>query len=170
MWGRAEDGGASAGLEQIIESRIGHKGVGFHGEVRSQTDRDPGELFSQVLPEDLVKFGMIPEFVDLAPEPGTLYTYAVRAVSAEGVESSAELRASARSGAVERVLLRRTFEQGTAGWSPSAPDDAEREAFDALDALLVEGDEPPAGFLDRTLAVTARRRAKSSRVEKVLGK
>jgi ATP-dependent Clp protease ATP-binding subunit ClpX len=65
-------GGAFAGLEQIIESRIGHKGVGFHGEVRSQSDRDPGELFAQVLPEDLVKFGMIPEFIGRLPMIGAV--------------------------------------------------------------------------------------------------
>jgi len=65
-------GGAFAGLEQIIESRIGHKGVGFHGTVRSQVDRDPGELFAQVLPEDLVKFGMIPEFIGRLPMIGAV--------------------------------------------------------------------------------------------------
>jgi ATP-dependent Clp protease ATP-binding subunit ClpX len=65
-------GGAFAGLEQIIEARIGHKGVGFHGTVRSQIDRDPGELFAQVLPEDLVKFGMIPEFIGRLPMIGAV--------------------------------------------------------------------------------------------------
>ena len=65
-------GGAFAGLEQIIEARIGHKGVGFHGTVRSQVDRDPGELFAQVLPEDLVKFGMIPEFIGRLPMIGAV--------------------------------------------------------------------------------------------------
>ncbi len=65
-------GGAFAGLEQIIESRIGHKGVGFHGIVRSAVDRDPGELFAQVLPEDLVKFGMIPEFIGRLPMIGAV--------------------------------------------------------------------------------------------------
>jgi ATP-dependent Clp protease ATP-binding subunit ClpX len=65
-------GGAFAGLEQIIESRIGHKGVGFHGTVRSQVDRDAGELFAQVLPEDLVKFGMIPEFIGRLPMIGAV--------------------------------------------------------------------------------------------------
>ena len=71
-------GGAFAGLEQIIESRIGHKGVGFHGTVRSKSQRDPGELFAQVLPEDLVKFGMIPEFIGRLPMIG-----AVRSLDAE---------------------------------------------------------------------------------------
>ena len=56
-------GGAFAGLEEIIERRVGEQGVGFHGTVRSRQERDPGELFAQVLPEDLVKFGMIPEFI-----------------------------------------------------------------------------------------------------------
>ena len=65
-------GGAFAGLEQIIESRIGHKGVGFHGTVRSAVDRDPGELFAKVLPEDLVKFGMIPEFIGRLPMIGAV--------------------------------------------------------------------------------------------------
>ncbi|MGH9134242.1 MAG: ATP-dependent Clp protease ATP-binding subunit ClpX, partial [Ilumatobacteraceae bacterium] len=65
-------GGAFAGLEPIIESRIGHKGVGFHGTVRSKTQRDPGELFAQVLPEDLVKFGMIPEFIGRLPMVGAV--------------------------------------------------------------------------------------------------
>ena len=65
-------GGAFAGLEQIIESRIGHKGVGFHGTVKSKSERDPGELFVQVLPEDLVKYGMIPEFIGRLPTMGAV--------------------------------------------------------------------------------------------------
>ncbi len=65
-------GGAFAGLEQIIESRVGHKGVGFHGTVRSKAERDAGELFAQVLPEDLVKFGMIPEFIGRLPMVGAV--------------------------------------------------------------------------------------------------
>ena len=65
-------GGAFAGLEQIIESRIGHKGVGFHGTVRSKADKDVGELFTKVLPEDLLKFGMIPEFIGRLPMIGAV--------------------------------------------------------------------------------------------------
>ena len=52
--------------------RIGHKGVGFHGTVRSTADKDPGELFAQVLPEDLLKFGMIPEFIGRLPMVGAV--------------------------------------------------------------------------------------------------
>ncbi|MFM2069972.1 MAG: ATP-dependent Clp protease ATP-binding subunit ClpX [Actinomycetota bacterium] len=65
-------GGAFAGLEQIIEHRIGHKGVGFHATVLSKADKDAGELFSKVLPEDLLKFGMIPEFIGRLPMIGAV--------------------------------------------------------------------------------------------------
>ena len=65
-------GGAFAGLDKIIESRIGHKGVGFGAVIRSKTDRDPGEAFIQVLPEDLLKFGLIPEFVGRLPVIGAV--------------------------------------------------------------------------------------------------
>jgi ATP-dependent Clp protease ATP-binding subunit ClpX len=60
-------GGAFAGLEQIIEQRIGRRGVGFGAEVRSRADKDLSDLHSQVLPEDLIKFGLIPEFVGRLP-------------------------------------------------------------------------------------------------------
>ena len=65
-------GGAFAGLDKIIENRIGHKGVGFAGNVRSHRDRNAGELFNQVLPEDLLKFGLIPEFVGRLPVVGAV--------------------------------------------------------------------------------------------------
>ena len=65
-------GGAFSGLEPIIEQRIGHKGMGFNGTVRSKADKDPGLLFTQVLPEDLLKFGMIPEFIGRLPMIGAV--------------------------------------------------------------------------------------------------
>lgn len=67
-------GGAFAGLDTIIENRIGHKGVGFHAEVRSKSEKDPGQLFAQVLPEDLLKFGMIPEFIGRLPMVGAVHS------------------------------------------------------------------------------------------------
>ncbi len=67
-------GGAFAGLDTIIEQRIGHKGVGFHANVRSKAEKDPGELFAQVLPEDLQKFGMIPEFIGRLPMIGAVHS------------------------------------------------------------------------------------------------
>ena len=67
-------GGAFSGLETIIENRLGRQGVGFHATVRSRTERDPGELFSQVLPEDLLKYGLIPEFVGRLPMIGAVHS------------------------------------------------------------------------------------------------
>ena len=60
-------GGAFAGLDSIIESRIGRKGVGFGAEVMSRQEKDLGAIFAQVLPEDLLKYGLIPEFVGRLP-------------------------------------------------------------------------------------------------------
>jgi len=60
-------GGAFAGLEKIIESRIGRKGVGFGADLRRITDKDVGEILARVLPEDLLKFGLIPEFIGRLP-------------------------------------------------------------------------------------------------------
>ncbi len=73
-------GGAFAGLDQIIESRIGHKGVGFHATVKSKVEKDPGELFAQVMPEDLLKFGMIPEFVGRLPMIGAVHSLSKEAL------------------------------------------------------------------------------------------
>jgi ATP-dependent Clp protease ATP-binding subunit ClpX len=50
-----------------VERRIGHKGVGFGSAVRSKHNKDTGELFEQVLPEDLVEYGLIPEFIGRLP-------------------------------------------------------------------------------------------------------
>ncbi len=60
-------GGAFVGLERIISDRVGRKGVGFHAEVGASGREAIDELFGQVLPEDLNKFGMIPEFVGRMP-------------------------------------------------------------------------------------------------------
>src|ERR671933_549699 len=60
-------GGAFAGLERVIESRIGKKGVGFGADVRRMEEKDLGEIFSHVLPEDLLKYGLTPEFVGRLP-------------------------------------------------------------------------------------------------------
>ena len=61
-------GGAFDGLEKIIQSRIGQKGIGFGSELRqSEDEANIGELFRQTLPEDLIKFGLIPEFVGRVP-------------------------------------------------------------------------------------------------------
>ena len=65
-------GGAFAGLEQIIENRVGNVGVGFGADIRTEAERDQGELFNQVQPEDLIKFGLIPEFIGRLPVVGVV--------------------------------------------------------------------------------------------------
>ena len=60
-------GGAFAGIDTIIENRIGRKGMGFRAEVRKASERDDSELLRHVLPEDLMKFGLIPEFIGRLP-------------------------------------------------------------------------------------------------------
>jgi ATP-dependent Clp protease ATP-binding subunit ClpX len=60
-------GGAFANLDKVVERRIGHKGVGFGAEVTSKHNKDTGEAFEQVLPEDLVDYGLIPEFIGRLP-------------------------------------------------------------------------------------------------------
>jgi ATP-dependent Clp protease ATP-binding subunit ClpX len=60
-------GGAFAGLEKIIESRIGSKAIGFGAVLRSKHAVDGMDVFSDVMPEDLLKFGMIPEFIGRLP-------------------------------------------------------------------------------------------------------
>ncbi len=60
-------GGAFAGLERIVEQRQGERGIGFGAEVGGVRDDELGELLRGVLPEDLVRFGLIPEFVGRLP-------------------------------------------------------------------------------------------------------
>ncbi|MEV5728879.1 MULTISPECIES: ATP-dependent Clp protease ATP-binding subunit ClpX [Streptomyces] len=60
-------GGAFAGLEKIIESRAGAKGIGFGATIRSKRELESKDQFEDVMPEDLVKFGMIPEFIGRLP-------------------------------------------------------------------------------------------------------
>src|ERR1039458_4831849 len=60
-------GGAFAGLEKIIEHRVGRSGMGFGAVLRVKTDRSTSDQFAAVMPEDLLKFGMIPEFVGRLP-------------------------------------------------------------------------------------------------------
>jgi ATP-dependent Clp protease ATP-binding subunit ClpX len=65
-------GGAFAGIEKIIESRTGGSGVGFSASVAGPGRLDPSELLDRVLPEDLLKFGLIPEFIGRLPVVGAV--------------------------------------------------------------------------------------------------
>ena len=122
-------GGAFSGLETVIENRLGRQGVGFHATVRSRTERDPGELFAQVLPEDLLKYGLIPEFVGRLPMVGAVHSLTrdalirilveprnalvkqfTKVFEFEGVEL--ELREDALEAIAEQALTRGTGARG----------------------------------------------------------
>jgi ATP-dependent Clp protease ATP-binding subunit ClpX len=105
-------GGAFAGLDKIIESRIGHKGVGFAANIRSKQDKDAGELFIQVLPEDLLKFGLIPEFVGRLPVVG--------AVSALDREALVEILVEPKNALVKQYKKFFEFEDVELEFAPDA--------------------------------------------------
>jgi ATP-dependent Clp protease ATP-binding subunit ClpX len=65
-------GGAFVGLEKLVEQRIGGKTLGFGADIKSQHERNMGELLREVQPEDLLKFGLIPEFIGRLPVIATL--------------------------------------------------------------------------------------------------
>ena len=65
-------GGAFAGLEDVVANRIGKKQIGFAADVRSRRDVRATELLEQVMPEDLIKFGLIPEFIGRLPVVATV--------------------------------------------------------------------------------------------------
>ena len=66
-------GGAFVGLDKIIEQRIGQKCMGFGADVRTKDERSIGEILAQVQPDDLIKYGMIPEFVGRLPVVASLH-------------------------------------------------------------------------------------------------
>ncbi|WP_394838488.1 ATP-dependent Clp protease ATP-binding subunit ClpX [Pendulispora rubella] len=66
-------GGAFVGLEQIVQRRIGQQTLGFGADIKSKKDFKLGELLMQVQPEDLLKFGLIPEFIGRLPVLATLH-------------------------------------------------------------------------------------------------
>lgn len=65
-------GGAFEGIESIIKDRTGKKTIGFGTKMESNTEKSKSEIYKQILPQDLLKFGMIPEFVGRLPVVATL--------------------------------------------------------------------------------------------------
>ena len=65
-------GGAFTGIEKIIEQRTGKKQMGFGAEVKTREEKDIGAILKEILPEDLLKYGLIPEFVGRVPVIVTL--------------------------------------------------------------------------------------------------
>ena len=66
-------GGAFVGLDKAVQRRLGRKTLGFRADIRSAGQADVGTLLQKVEPEDLIKFGLIPEFVGRLPVQGTLH-------------------------------------------------------------------------------------------------
>jgi len=66
-------GGAFVGLDKIIENRVGRSGMGFGAEIKSREERRIGDLLAMIQPEDLLKYGLIPEFVGRLPVIATLH-------------------------------------------------------------------------------------------------
>jgi ATP-dependent Clp protease ATP-binding subunit ClpX len=66
-------GGAFVGLDKIIQRRVGNKALGFRADVRPIKTRDLGTTLEKLEPEDLIKYGLIPEFVGRLPVVGTLH-------------------------------------------------------------------------------------------------
>ena len=60
-------GGAFDGIDKIIESRVGRQGLGFGADIKSKKEKDIGELLGSLIPQDLLKFGLIPEFIGRLP-------------------------------------------------------------------------------------------------------
>jgi ATP-dependent Clp protease ATP-binding subunit ClpX len=67
-------GGAFDDLDQIIEKRVGKSSIGFGADIQSKKEKDIGALFAQILPEDLLKYGLIPELIGRIPVVATLDT------------------------------------------------------------------------------------------------
>ena len=66
-------GGAFVGVEKLVEGRVGQTGIGFGAEIKSREDRRVGDLLALIQPEDLLKYGLIPEFVGRLPVVATLH-------------------------------------------------------------------------------------------------
>jgi ATP-dependent Clp protease ATP-binding subunit ClpX len=66
-------GGAFVGIDKIVEGRVGRSGMGFGAEIKSREDRRVGDLLALIQPEDLLKYGLIPEFVGRLPVVATLH-------------------------------------------------------------------------------------------------
>jgi ATP-dependent Clp protease ATP-binding subunit ClpX len=73
-------GGAFVGLEKIVEQRVGGKTLGFGADIKTKEERDMGELLKEVQPEDLLKFGLIPEFIGRLPVIATLSELSLEAL------------------------------------------------------------------------------------------
>jgi len=114
-------GGAFAGIEKIVENRVGAKGVGFGADIRRPEDKDLGAIFSDVKPEDLTKFGLIPEFIGRMPVVG--------AVNHLEREALVEILTEPRNALVKQYRKIFEFENVELEFSPEALDAIAEEAI-----------------------------------------
>ena len=114
-------GGAFAGIEKIVENRIGAKGVGFGADIRRPEDKDLGAIFSDVKPEDLAKFGLIPEFIGRMPVVG--------AVNHLEREALVEILTEPRNALVKQYRRIFEFENVELEFTPEALDAIAEEAI-----------------------------------------
>jgi ATP-dependent Clp protease ATP-binding subunit ClpX len=73
-------GGAFVGLEKIVEQRVGGKTMGFGADIKTKDEKEMGEILKEVQPEDLLKFGLIPEFIGRLPVIATLSELSIDAL------------------------------------------------------------------------------------------
>ena len=124
-------GGAFAGLEKIIEHRVGRQGVGFMADIVTAEQRDVGNIFTKVRPEDLLNYGLIPEFVGRLPVVSAVHYLDKDVAGAHPDRAQERARAS-----VPEVLqprrhragVRRRRPHGDRREGPGAPDRRPRPA------------------------------------------
>ncbi len=114
-------GGAFAGIEKIVENRVGAKGVGFGADIRRPEDKDLGAIFSDVMPEDLTKFGLIPEFIGRLPVVG--------AVNHLESEALVEILTEPRNALIKQYRKMFDFENVDLDFAPDALDAIAEEAI-----------------------------------------
>ncbi len=105
-------GGAFAGIEKIVENRVGTRGVGFGADIRRPEEKDLGAIFDEVLPEDLAKFGLIPEFIGRLPVQGS--------VGHLEVEALVEILTEPRNALIKQYQKIFEFENVGLEFTPSA--------------------------------------------------
>ena len=115
-------GGAFDGLEQIVESRLDRKTIGFNAEIVEKSTREMGELLAQVTPTDLVKYGLIPEFVGRVPVM----------VSLQGLDKEAMVRilTEPRNAQIKQYQKLFSFDDVKLVFEPDAVDEIAEKAME----------------------------------------
>lgn len=181
-------GGAFEGMEKIIENRVGKKAIGFNAEILNQSEQELGTLLKQVLPQDFVKYGLIPEFVGRMPVAVTLdlldedalvriltepksaiYKQYRRLFELDGVELEFEedaLRAIAKE-AMERKTgargLRAIIEKVTLDLMFEIPSDETITKCVITKEVVTEGAEPILTYSDGPIAKKQIKKKRSSK-------